>query len=155
MWNLKTFMKLLYRLVEAQESIEYTAVQRYEKLEEPRSLRKTRQRSLRKVTTYKVAEQSQQKSMQLCVFCKRDYNNSNCTVYKTVEERKRRAYKLGLCTHFLKSEHRFKNCRVFKPCCHCKKDYNTEFRDKFIGSSIPSRESEAKSLVINKKEADT
>ena len=51
-------MKLLYQFIEAQESIEYTAARKYQKPEEPRSLAESRQRLLRKVTTYKVTKQS-------------------------------------------------------------------------------------------------
>ena len=155
MWNLETFMRLLYQLVEARESIEYTAPRRYRKPEEPRSLTGTRQRSLRKVTAYKVAEQSQQKSRQLCVFCKGDHYNSNCPIYKTVEERKRQAYELGLCIRCLRSGHRFKNCRIFRPCYYCKKDHNTALCERFIGPINPSGEGETKLLVMNKKENDT
>ena len=34
---------------------------------------------------------------QPCVFCRGQHFSSNCNVYKTLEQRKRRAYELGLC----------------------------------------------------------
>ncbi|VDD96495.1 unnamed protein product [Enterobius vermicularis] len=82
-------------------------------------------------TTYAVTQRYSKEPTNPCVFCKGNHFNSNCTVYKTLEQRKRRAYELGLCIQCSRSGHRFKDCKANKVCYYCKKNHNSAFCDRF------------------------
>ena len=80
---------------------------------------------------YAVMEERNRRLRQSCVFCRVEHFNSNCNVYKTFKQRKKRAYKLGLCARCLRTGHRFKDCKIVKICYYCKKDQNSAFCERF------------------------
>ncbi len=67
---------------------------------------------------------SGQKLSRPCVFCEGDHRDELCSKYRTVEERKERAFKQRLCYKCLDSSHQAKSCtRELRECRHCKNSH--------------------------------
>ncbi|VDD97608.1 unnamed protein product, partial [Enterobius vermicularis] len=133
-WNLEKLMKLLYEIIQARECVGTSFSSRYVRKDELKTADTTRGREVARIqTSYQVAESAigRIKIRRPCIFCKGEHFNSECKRYGTLEQRKRRAYELGLCIKCLRSNHRFKNCTITKKCCYCQKDHNSAFCDRF------------------------
>lgn len=112
-------MKLLHEIIEARGCVGTTFSSRYVRKDELKTVDTTRGREVvRRQTSCQVAEPAigRIKIKRPCLFCKEEHLNSECKKYNALEQRKRRAYELGLCIKCLRPNHRFKDCTIIKKC---------------------------------------
>ena len=130
-WNLDRILRILYHIIEAKESAGNDMIKRTRKLNGERRPPKKRPISVRKPSFYKVTVNQTKERKLPCVFCKGNNYSSEYQVYKKLDQRKKRAYKLELRVRCLRTGHQFKNCQMGRNDYHCRKNHNSAFCERF------------------------
>lgn len=104
---------------------------RTRKIDEERRLPEIRSISVRKPSTHKVTVNRTKVENCLAFFVKGNHYNSECQDYKTIDQRKKGAYKFGLCVRCSRTGHQFKNCQMERNCYYCRKNHTSAFCERF------------------------
>lgn len=98
-------LKILYNIIEAKEIAGHDIDKRNRRMVEEGCSPELQTTPIQKPVAYKVTVNQPKTRKTPCVFCKGDYYSTKCQVYKTLDQRKKKVYKLDLCSRCLRIGH--------------------------------------------------
>ncbi|XP_056016952.1 uncharacterized protein LOC125656535 [Ostrea edulis] len=117
-WTVKKLRDLFKAYVTAKESTEFQASDAHNHVEN----HATAEALMISTKESKERRNASSAKSPVCSFCNGYHWTDECRKYRTIEDRKQRIK--GKCYICLRPGHRIKDCRVVKPCFHCRESRN-------------------------------
>ncbi|XP_056016813.1 uncharacterized protein LOC130053512 [Ostrea edulis] len=119
-WTVKKIRDLFKAYVTAKESTEFQASDAHNHVEN----HATAEALMIFTKESKERRNASSAKSPVCIFCNGYHWTDECRKYRTIEDKKQQQRIKGKCYICLRPGHRIKDCRVVKPCFHCRESRN-------------------------------